>query len=325
MNTYIMSIKPGSLFSPFDLHGYMHQKTPPLAGAFAQKEPEDLGPKIGGIQEIEAVLAKARGGPNPPEASPMTVLGVFFPCILLTSGWWERRSKTKIAEVAWNDPVQAWLFRGFEEWAPSWDVSLETIEDPHPYLFGQLGVRDEAESLLLIISGEKAKATSTYIQEKGPAFPAVVSGVLTHRDHLEKPDKAMLARWGGLGRKFNYCLRVREDAKKDGVSPAPGDPSMPYSGYLWKCVIPKVWFSEQKTPQLNEVFFLWEHTELTKRGAIEYNLDSLERKTSYIQEKYGELILLQKSSILVPGQPRYPAKMFYDAIFSEGQLSSPTS
>jgi hypothetical protein len=57
-----------------------------------------------------------------------------------------------------------------------------------------------------------------------------------------------------------------------------------YSGYLWKCVCPKI-FLDKKDPQLVHSYFAWEHTNFANRDAINYNLDALDHKLVYIAEK----------------------------------------
>ncbi len=46
-----------------------------------------------------------------------TYEGVFFPALLLCSGWWERDRRATLAdEVDWRSDLQHWLFSGFEQW-----------------------------------------------------------------------------------------------------------------------------------------------------------------------------------------------------------------
>jgi len=89
---------------------------------------------------------------------------------------------------------------------------------------------------------------------------------------------------------------------------------------LWQCWGPKEWFVGMKTPRLNEVYFLWEHTDLTKPEALEYNLDSLNHKAEYLLKRNPDLILLQKSSSVVPGKPACPSGLFYHYMLEGGNL-----
>ena len=68
---------------------------------------------------------------------------------------------------------------------------------------------------------------------------------------------------------------------------------------------------------------MWEHTNFFSQDSVKYNLDSLEHKVSYIEkrhkEKHGadDFILLQKSSALVPGTPKWNADEFYNFFLGE--------
>ena len=87
-----------------------------------------------------------------------------------------------------------------------------------------------------------------------------------------------------------------------------------YSGYLWKCVTPKTWFEQKPCLCIDDVYFLWEHTNFANRDAVKYNLDSLTRKEVYIQSMHGDLVLLQKSSGAVEGTPSWSTEQFYDLL-----------
>jgi hypothetical protein len=240
----------------------------------------------------------------------ITVEGSYFPATLLSSGWWEREHEAKIPDFRWQDGLQEWLYRGFEEWAPSWDFNL--AEEKSLLHFGQIGAGDEAESLPVIIQGEK----STIVREnlavgKKNVFQATVTGLLNHRSALPADVLTSVNRYG---KAFEYCILVSEVDKKHGISLGLDKRTSPYSGYLWQCWGPKEWLVGMKTPSLNEVYFLWEHTDFTKPDAVEYNLDSLNHKSEFLLKKHPNLALLQKSSSIVPGDPACPAKLFYEYI-----------
>jgi hypothetical protein len=65
---------------------------------------------------------------------------------------------------------------------------------------------------------------------------------------------------------------------------------------------------------LNQVYFVWEHTNFAKQGAVAYNLESLEHKERYLRDKRGELVLVQKSSPLVPGEPEWSHEEIYNLL-----------
>ncbi|MFZ5863141.1 MAG: hypothetical protein ACOYXR_09920 [Nitrospirota bacterium] len=66
--------------------------------------------------------------------------------------------------------------------------------------------------------------------------------------------------------------------------------------------------------ELNDVYFVWEHTNFADQDSVRYNLDSLEHKERYLrtQHDHGEFVLLQKSSLLVHGSPIWSKQEFYD-------------
>ncbi|HWQ68355.1 MAG TPA: hypothetical protein VN494_00130 [Patescibacteria group bacterium] len=161
-------------------------------------------------------------------------------------------------------------------------------------------------------------------------YEANVNGIICHRSHLSQPglfsdeqlsqaDLTELGQWDQQwGEAFDYCILLCESAGNHSAAPHQKKKIDLYSGYIWKCLMPKAWFQEGKIPYINEVFFLWEHTDFTKPDAVAYNMDSLEKKVSYFERKYGdEMILLQKSSDLVPGEPKFTTDDFYNNIFQK--------
>ncbi len=81
-----------------------------------------------------------------------------------------------------------------------------------------------------------------------------------------------------------------------------------YSGYLWKCVAPKEWLVKAKRIDLSHLFFLWVHTNFADADTVRHNVDLLAYNESKVRTEYGELVLLQKSSSLVPGDPTWDPK-----------------
>jgi len=289
---------------------------------FIIKEPKSGGSLFQAKEEVRSLRSKLKRIKVPDAPWIIKARGTFFPCVLLSSGWWERRRDIKVEEVEWRDDIQRWLYHGFYEWAPSWDVSVLAECDTEPYLIAQLGTGDEAESLLVVIPGEEANKVRGRILEKKMeldalvkvmAFEAEVTGVLCHRKHLSKIGEEVLGKWG---KAFDYCLWLDRDDRRHTISPLPGIPPL-YSGYLWQCLAPKEWIKDGVSPELTDVFFIWEHTDFTKPDAVKYNLDSLEKKASYLEREHGDLVLLQKSSLLVPGDPLYPAQEFYNFMVGE--------
>ncbi|WP_159351501.1 hypothetical protein [Roseomonas harenae] len=271
------------------------------------------------VGELRRKIAKQR---PPNEAVLVSLQGVFFPALLLRSGWWERQQGQALAEtIVWQDQLQHWLFSGFERWGPSWDVNPSTNQSEQ-YLFGQLGEGDEADSLAVIISPSKSGAIRQRLQQDAQAFNVNAKGFLCHRKNLPDADlRRLTGRWG---KSFNYCLLISSCEKDHFIEPRVLSAADMYSGYLWQCWMPeecaKVDRSKLKSesfallepPQLNQVYFLWEHTDFSNSDAVRYNLDSLEHKASFLQNKRGKLILVQKSSELVKGEQALSREDFYE-------------
>jgi hypothetical protein len=90
----------------------------------------------------------------------ITVRGTLFTCALLRSGWWDRREPNMAEPVFVGDGIQRWLFQGFNDWAPSWDFVWGDpqwhTDETRRYLIAQIGHRDEADSLPVLLPRSKA-------------------------------------------------------------------------------------------------------------------------------------------------------------------------
>ncbi len=296
---------------------YMTGRGPEAHRAFIGRPGEPWDPEIRGNESIADLRTKLLfGRKRPPKPVPITVTGTLFPCALLSSGWWEKRNKALSTKIKWRDEIQEWLFQGFDLWGPSWDFTwhLDQWETAkrHPYFIAQLGDGDEANSLPVLIPGEKAKRLHQYIEEQKPGdkwggIDAEMTGVLGHRKYFKGDlEQDALELFGGL---LDFCLWMDEDNPKHGIEPLPRSTTV-YSGYLWRCVAPLDSITRGK-PSLNEVYFIWEHTNFASPAAVAYNLDSLARKEEYLREKYGKFVLVQKSSSLVPGTPHWSPEEIY--------------
>jgi hypothetical protein len=246
------------------------------------------------------------------------VKGVLYPCALLVSGWWESRIR-KIEGTKWQSGVQEWLFSGFHSWGPSWDFTWDfgraTGGADRPSVIAQLGSGDEANSIPVIIPVSKAKELAERFQQRGDesgievgGLTATVSGVLCHRSYC--PEAARLGLVGGI---LDYCIWLKPGEERHKITPHRAKPDI-YSGYLWKCVAPAEWLKGGGELELNQVYFIWEHTNFVDESSVKYNIDSLDAKERYIRRLHGpgELALLQKSSVLVPGEPAWTKEEFYD-------------
>jgi len=247
------------------------------------------------------------------------VRGTLFPAALLTEGWWERKQKKdKSPPVSWKNPLQRWLFQGFDLWAPSWDVCwgvADPRQDAKRYYIAQLTEGDEADSLPVIIGPETAKRLSAEFRDGWGGFEAVVVGLLGHREQFAKKLPKNEKRC-----ELDYYISVEDGRRKHGINRLPTDTDL-YSGYLWKLLAPSEWFKDD-TLHLNQVYFVWEHTNFAAEAAVRYNLDSLAHKEELIAKQHpgSKIIMLQKSHDIVPGQPEWSVEKFYQLYLMQGKL-----
>ena len=241
------------------------------------------------------------------------VRGVFYPAVLLTPGLWERpdADEDEGSSIDWRTPLQRWLFSGFEEWAPSWDITTSDGDANRP-LFGQLGHGDVAFSLLVVVIGEGAAALRGDLVEPGDMVAsAELTCWLVHRHHARAGVPKAMQRWE---KTFDYCLLV--DLEEGHTIERAGAAGR-YSGYLWECVCPEHWLVGKHTPNVEDCFFVWEHTDFATPEAREYGLDALAHKRAYVEHREGSLALVQKSNPLLEGEPLLETRSFY-ALVEQG-------
>lgn len=303
------------------LSGYLVSRTRYL-GRFFGSPQASLDLSIGDREHVSDLRAKLLRGVELHKPKLLTVRGTLFPCALLAEGWWERKGSKKLAAglaIGWGDPVQEWLFNGFDLWAPSWDFTwifdAEEQDESHPYLIAQLGSGDEADSMPVLIPQGKAERLREEFEKELGGLEVEVTGLLGHRKHFPG-DRSDLEIFGGV---LDYCLWLSDEDEKHKVSRCREKTSI-YSGYLWKCLAPRARIAGQKD-RINllepwDVFFVWEHTNFASPDAVAYGLDSLKHKEDYIEKRYGELVLIQKSSSLVSGSPELSARRAYERLFT---------
>jgi hypothetical protein len=255
------------------------------------------------------------------EPKRVRVTGTFFPAALLSSGWWERdkkRVKRRVDPAPHAPPgLRQWLLRGFEEWGPSWDFSPDLSDGGQAsILFGQIADGDEVNSLPVVISaGKAAPLQRNELPEQQP-FPVELRGLLCHRDseYLQGEELAKKGTLLHFGKAFQYILLVEDRWPKHEIARLP-DSGEPYTGYLWQCWAPAELLVNGDIPSVDQVFFVWEHTDLSNADALRYNLDSLQHKGDYLERVMGKkMALLFKSSAVVPGKPRLSRDEFYRSI-----------
>ena len=209
----------------------------------------------------------------------------------MTPGLWERSDAGEGGpEIQWRTPLQNWLFSGFEQWAPSWNLNTSLDDSTDRPSFAQVGHEDEAFSLLVVVMGPGAGAVSHELLKGDEMVCNVeITCGLISRGHLRDAMPARMRTWG---KKFDYCLLV--DLSKDDNEIKRTGVADPYSGYLWECVAPKEWLRGKEAPEIVDSFFVWEHTDFSNGPAREYGLEALAHKHAYIERHFGELELIQK-------------------------------
>jgi hypothetical protein len=283
-------------------------------------QPLDLTDREVGDRETVANLrSKLLLGVTLERPKLLTVEGTLFPCALLSSGWWERQIETKTPAVSyrWRNRIQEWLFNGFDLWAPSWDFTW-TLDDGlsdavGPRFIAQLGSGDEADSLPVVIPESKTTKLREWFAESWGGADVEITGLLGQRDHF--PKCKGLTFFGGV---LDYCLWLDEAEPLHKIRRSRISTAL-YSGYLWKCVVPHEWMQGNQSVRLRDAYFIWDHTNFAADEAVKYSLDALEHKENYLRRMHGDLVLIQKSSNLVPGKPLFPTRKAYNIIIGDGE------
>lgn len=263
---------------------------------------------------------------------PVKLSGAFFPAELMSKGWWERPSRqVPEVELQGANPlgnVRDWLYHGFKEWAPSWD--LATSNPPRRrFMIAQLGysLGDEADSVPVVIGPEKAQKIREALANDELLVRSVdVRGRIYRPEDLASLDKGnVLERLKSLRSRTDvmpgYIILVRDDESEAEIE-IEGSPDI-YSGYLWQCWARKgdLVDAEAGRLTLDRTIFLWEHTNFANENAIKFNYHALEKKRQYIERQLGagELVLLQHAIdvgpiVGVPQQPKLRASGFRELI-----------
>jgi TIR domain len=295
-----------------DVVPYMITRGPDAHRAFTERPGEPWHDPARGAVTVKALRTRLLAQNIQLERpQPIKVRGTLFPCALLSSGWWDRHSDYKVRQLKWKDGLQKWLFYGFDQWGPSWDFTWDfenwNQSRKRRYFIAQLGDGDEANSLPILVPGSKAQQLQGEFRHTWGGVEAEIRGVLGHRKHFAKyVDAGALELFGGL---LDYCLWLADDNSRH-VIELRQEHTDSYSGYLWKCVAPAEVLAKGP-PSLNEVFFLWEHVDFASDDALKYCLEALAHKEEHVRRRYGELVLVQKSSALVAGTPTLSAESVY--------------
>lgn len=295
--------------------GYFHERLKYIQDFLVEPpwSPERSEAAGGTIKELREKLKKV-GKVEAPQL--VRVRGTLFPAALLNVGWWERKRRDEKFRISWKNTLQQWLFEGFDLWAPSWDISWDLEGSPQtekPYRMAQLTDGDEADSIAVVVPAEHARKIRDEFLSGWGGVEAEVTGVLGHRYQFQKqlpPD--------ATGQPSDYCIALSDGEKKHRIEPLVLKTEL-YSGYLWKCLAPNEWMNGDRPIGIDQVYFVWEHTNFAARDARDYNLDALLHKESLIRKAHpgSELVLLQKSHPIVPGKSLWQGNEIYELLLGQ--------
>jgi hypothetical protein len=284
-------------------------------------EPVNVSPEHQGtVKELRAALKERKELEKP---QLIQVKGTLFPAALLTCGWWEVTKS--YGDMQWKNPLQQWLFEGFDLWAPSWEVSWE-FENlrggaKKPFYIAQLTDGDEADSLAVILPPGRAMDLANKFKKNYGVLEAEITGVLGHRKQAREAFPGEVI----PGKAADYCIWLKDDEPKHEVAPLNEHPHL-YSGYLWKCLVPRRWLEKEEQIGLSHVYIAWEHTNFAADPARKYNLEALAFKEKLIEKQHrkdGGLVLLQKSHWMVPGTPEWRIEDFYKILVQKKLVDVP--
>ncbi len=303
-----------------DTRGYFERKLGHISD-FLVDPPEPVQISKGHKGTVKQLREALKKRDRLEEPQLIKVKGTLFPAALLSAGWWESvRTEVKINWQSELKGLQQWLFEGFDLWAPSWDISWDfedTGQGAKPYYIAQLTDGDEADSLAVIIPPKLARVWREKFLKSWGGLEVEITGILGHRCQARKEFQESAP---FKGQAQDYCVWLKDDDEHCTIVESIERTDL-YSGYLWKCLIPRQWLEENDLIGLGQVYMVWEHTNFAAKEALKYNLSSLDHKVSQIAKlhrKHGGLVLLQKShGVLVPGDPLWPVEDFYKLLLRE--------
>ncbi len=261
----------------------------------------------------------------------LTVKGVFFASALFSYGWWQRKDPSLALPMDRNPTnskvdddiarrhlrrLQQFLFNGFEQWAPSWDVN--DWNESGGNLIGQIGTNDEADSIPVIIQHKALAATIRGEMSDKLVANAAVTGLLVHssraKNHLGEFELALITAMREQAKKRDeqfYFLLVQEDDEKHGLEFSTTKVDY-YTGYVWQCWAPNEWIPKRKyDAKIDDTFFVWQHANLADRDTVNLRMDGVQTDIKNIKKILkghglsGEMTMLQH---LMPEQKIRNAK-----------------
>jgi hypothetical protein len=298
--------------------GYLGERLEVLKDFVLKPEDKTTG-RAEDVKTIADLREKLEENPGIRTPVKIKVRGTLFPAALLSAGWWERKRAKNPLPIDWKNPLQKWLFKGFDLWAPSWDIcwgAFDTKDPSKQYYIAQLTYGDEADSLPVIIGRERAMRLNDEFKNSWGGFEATVVGTLGRRSDFSDKLPANERRT-----EEDFYISVDDGDRTNGVIRLRSSTEL-YSGYLWKVLAPEEWYQKSPMLSLDQVYFVWEHTNFAAKEAVQYNLDSLAHKEELIAKQHpgSKLILLQKSHAVVPGECTWPIERFYEAYLTQGRM-----
>jgi hypothetical protein len=175
---------------------------------------------------------------------PLRVTGIFSTAVLLSYGWWERTGPG--AKPVGRNDIQRWAYAGFEEWAPSWDFNSAVAAEDESFFLGQLGHGDEADSLLVVAVGERARAirpgiTSLMGERKVAALSVEINGLLV------PPKSPEQAQSGTRRRRATVASRLQL-LPAAGLGQPPDHPGLRGPGLLFRVPV-EVLVGQEQPPE----------------------------------------------------------------------------
>jgi hypothetical protein len=288
-------------------------------------------------RKLKEIIVSLRRPPQ--RAIEVTVSGTFFEGSLISLGWWESRwkplqsTKNKKEDegkkIKWRDPeLQQWWYEGFSEWAPSWDVNRlprrkkgaakgQPLERsaPESCLFGQIGTKDEADSISVIIQGSEKVDTFLAEVDDRLVVPVVIKGMLCHekflKNHLsddsargkyESVYESELLPGNNRGRdQDKYHILVCPDREHDHSIHVNNRISVDhYSGYAWNVWAPEEWLKAVEKPaqlSFGSAYFTWQHTNFASSIVTREELASLKARKDELSRRLKDKYQLSGSLV----------------------------
>ncbi len=246
------------------------------------------------------------------------VTGILFPSALLSNCFLLEKNKyisnNPNSSISWDDPLKKWLYNGLMDWSPSFNFCFDfqnfEKNKKKSFFVCQLGRKDEADSIPVIIPQNKALILIENIENTWGGVEVEIHGTLKKFNDVNNLNYFREVESNLVTNLLDYCLWLDPENKNHKIR-IKDDKTDIYSAYLWKCLVPKNKISDDKPPQIKDVYFLWEHVNLAEKSTFDFGLETLNIKEEIISRSEGELLVVQKSHHLMPGIPTWTLDDIY--------------